>query len=376
SLTIYNLNLEIKKLNKTILEKDKKIEKLLEEIDRLKNKNNKNSSNSSKPSSTNMTTPKKKTGSNIYNYRVKTGKKCGGQYGHIGHSLSKRYVEELIDKKKIEVREFTHIIKGKSSKENTIKYKLGIEIKPYAEKHIFKYDKNSIDILSAEYYTDVTYDNSIKALSIELGAYNVISYDRLSDFFNVITDGIIQISKGNLVNILYEFSNKCEPTLEILEDEILNNKYTYTDETGTKFNGKNMYVRNYSNENTVIYKAHKNKGHNPIKEDNILTRFCGGIMGDHDTTLQKYGTKNYECNIHVGRYLEELIQNIKDITWPIKMKDLMFRMNNTRKIAISFGLKKFNKEKIDEYIKEFDNLLKLAMEENKSIKSSYYKDKT
>lgn len=369
------LNETIKDLTKQLSQANEQNQKLQEEIDRLKNKNNKNSSNSSKPPSTNMTTPKRKTGSNIYNYRTKSGKRPGGQYGHDGHSLSKKYVEELIDNKKLEVREFTHIIKGKPSKENTVKYKLGIEIKPYVEKHIFKYDEKSVDTLPTEYYTDVTYDNSIKALSIELGAYNVISYGRLSDFFSVITDGVIQISKGNLVNILYEFSNKCEPTLEILENEILNSKHTYTDETGTKFNGKNMYVRNYSNENTVIYKAHKNKGHPPIKRDNILTRFCGGIMGDHDTTLQKYGTKNYECNIHVGRYLEELIQNIPDIIWPIKMKELIFRMNNTKKMAISFGLEKFDKDKIKEYEKEYDNLLKLAREENKGIKSSYYKDK-
>ena len=252
------LNETIKDLTKQLSQANEQNQKLQEEIDRLKNKNNKNSSNSSKPSSTNIITPKRKTGSNIYNYRIKSDKKPGGQYGHVGHSLSKKYVEELIDKKKIEVRDFTHIIKGKSSKENTVKYKLGIEIKPYAEKHIFKYDENSMDTLPTEYYTDVTYDNSIKALSIELGAYNVISYDRLSDFFSVITDGVIQMSKGNLVNILYEFGNKCVPTLEILENEILNSKYTYTDETGTKFNGKNMYVRNYSNESTVIYKAHKN----------------------------------------------------------------------------------------------------------------------
>ena len=244
-----------------------------------------------------MTTPKKKTGANIYNYRIKTGKKCGGQYGHIGHSLSKKNVEELIDNKKIEVREYTHIIKGKSTRENIIKYKLGIEIKPYVEKHIFKHDESSENALPSEFYTDVTYDNSIKVLSIELSAYHVISYDRLSDFFNVITDGVIQISKGNLVNILYEFSNKSNPTLKVLEEDILNSKYNHTDETVTKFNGKNMYV------------------------------------------------------------------------------ELIFRMNNTRKIAISFGLKKFDKDKINGYIEEFDNLLELAKEENKCIKSSYYKDK-
>ena len=44
-------------------------EKLQNEIDRLKNQNNKNSSNSSKPSSTNIVTPKSKTGANLYNYR-------------------------------------------------------------------------------------------------------------------------------------------------------------------------------------------------------------------------------------------------------------------------------------------------------------------
>lgn len=70
SLVIYSLNLEIKKLNKQ-LDKDKEIiKKLTDEIDKLKNQNNKNSNNSSKPSSTNNVTPKKKTGANLYNYRV------------------------------------------------------------------------------------------------------------------------------------------------------------------------------------------------------------------------------------------------------------------------------------------------------------------
>lgn len=369
------LNETIKDLTKQLSQANEHIQKLQEEIDRLKNKNNKNSSNSSKPSSTNITTPKKKNGPNTYNYRIKSGKKPGGQYGHKGHSLNKKYVEELINNKRVEVREFTHIINGNSSKKHTIKYKLGIEINPYVEKHIFKYNENVDNKLPKEYYTDVTYDNSIKALSIELGSYDLISYDRLNDLFSVLTNGVIQISNGSLVNILYEFSNKSLPTLNVLEENILNSKTTYTDETGTKFNGKNMYVRNYSNESTVIYKAHKNKGHKPILEDNILPRFCGGIMGDHDTTLQKYGTKNYECNIHLGRYLEELIQNVKDIVWPIKMKNLIFRMNKTRKIAMSFGLKKFSKEKVDEYKNEYDSLLSLAKEENRNIKSSYYKEK-
>lgn len=183
----------------------------------------------------------------------------------------------------------------------------------------------------------------------------------------MVTNNVITLSNGTLVNFLYEFSNKSEDTIKNLEKDILNGKNTFTDETGTKFNKKNMFVRNYSNENTVVYKAHKNKGHKPIIEDNILPNFFGGIMGDHDTTLYSYGTKNYECNIHLGRYLEELIQNVLNIKWVSKMKELIFRMNNTKNIAIQYGVKKFDRNKIKEYEIEFDNILKIAEDENKNI---------
>ena len=74
SLEIYELKEELKKYKKLNEEAQKKIEKLLEENEKLKNQNNKNSSNSSKPSSTDMFKPKK-SGPNLYNSRVKSGKK-------------------------------------------------------------------------------------------------------------------------------------------------------------------------------------------------------------------------------------------------------------------------------------------------------------
>lgn len=231
SLTIYNNNLQIENLTKELQRVNELNEKLTEEIDRLKNQNNKNSNNSSKPSSTNIVTPKKKTGANLYNYRIKSGKKCGGQFGHNPHTLSKKEIEELIEKKKIEVRTIYHKIQGNEKKKPIVKYRLGIEIKSYVEKHIFQYDKNTKETLPKSFYTDVTYGNSIKTLSIELGTYNVISYERLSDFFRVITNETINISKGTLVNFLYEFSNKSKSTIENLEENFLNRSIGYTDET-------------------------------------------------------------------------------------------------------------------------------------------------
>lgn len=121
---ISSLNNTINELIKSNMDKDKQIEKLLNDIDRLKNQNNKNSSNSSKPSSTNITTPKKKTSANLYNYRTETNKKIGGQFGHNGHNLNKDIVEELIKTKKIKVIEIKHKIKGCSKLDNIVKYRL------------------------------------------------------------------------------------------------------------------------------------------------------------------------------------------------------------------------------------------------------------
>jgi len=59
----------------------------------------------------------------------------------------------------------------------------------------------------------------------------------------------------------------------------------FTDETSSKYNKSKIYIRNYSNDNTVLYKSHKRKGHKAVNEHNILPRFTGGIVHDHDTAM-------------------------------------------------------------------------------------------
>ena len=359
----------ITNLEKTIKVKEETIQKLLNEIDRLKNQINKNSSNSSKPSSTDIGKPKK-SGANLYNSRKTTTNKIGGQKGHKGHGLTKEKIEKLIKENNIETRIIYHNSNNRNKKD-VVKYKIGLETKVYVEKHIFKHDEKSNNKIPKEFQTDVTYDNSIKALTIELGTYNVIAYDRLSEFFNVLSNGIINISNGTLVNFLKEFSNKAKSSIKNLENNLLNKDIMYTDET----TNDNWYVRNYSNEETVLYKPHKRKGHKQIEEHNILPKYTGAIVHDHDTTMYKYGSKNIECIVHVGRYLEELIQNIKEITWPKKLKELLFNTNYERKELQRRSITSFSNQQIKGIEEEYDFLIKIAKKENQSINSSFYKDK-
>lgn len=368
------LKTTIETLTKQLKETNELNKKLEEENDRLKNQINKNSNNSSKPSSTNIVTPKKKTGANLYNYRKKTNRKPGGQKGHIGHTLSKDKIEELVKEDKVKVKVIYHETNNKNKKD-IIKYRLGLDINVCVEKHIFKHNENTKETLPKEFYTDVMYDNKIKALSIELGIYNVVAYDRMSEFFNVISNGILNISNGTLVNFVNEFSNNSNKIIKEFENEVLNSKTMFTDETSGKYNKTKIYIRNCSNDNTVIYKSHKRKGHKAIEDQEILTKYTGGIVHDHDTTMYSYGTKHYECIIHLGRYLEEIIENVKEVKWPKEMKKMLFEANEERKKLIKKGGCHFTKEQEEEYIKKYDEIITLSREENKNIKSKFYKEK-
>ena len=162
---ISSLNNTIKELVNSNIEKDKIIDKLLEERDKYKNHSDKNSSNSGKPSSTDIAKPKK-SGANLYNSRIKTNTKVGGQKGHKGHGLTKEKIEELKSKSDIKEQVIEHIIKGNSSNEPIIKYRVGISFIPYIEKHVFIYNEDSNDILPKEFYTDVAYTNELKSLVV------------------------------------------------------------------------------------------------------------------------------------------------------------------------------------------------------------------
>lgn len=351
-----------------------KIDMLLEEIEKLRNQNNKNSSNSSKPSSTDIIKPKK-SGANLYNSRVKSNNKPGGKKGHIGASLSKGKIEKLIKDKDVEVIEKVHYINS-DDKVTKIKYRIGLKFVPYIERHTFVYDENSKEKLPTEFYTDVTYSNELKSLIVFMNVHNVLSVKRLTEFIDIISNGVIEMSQSTIINIMKEFSNKCTASIDNIISDVLGSKVCYTDETVEKINKKNGYVRNYSDDNSVVYKSHFNKGHNPIKEDGILPLYTGIIMGDHDTTLDSYGIKRIECNVHLGRYTVEITENVFDAPWAEKMKTLLETGSKTREYAKLYGLSKFNDDDYDFYSNKFDQIIEEAKNETKNMKSSFYKKKS
>ena len=147
---------EIDRLKNQISQKESIENKDKYKIDKLTSQVNKNSSNSGIPTSMEIGNKKEKTGPNTYNLREKSSKKTGGQVGHKGKTLTKKDIEKEIENGDVKVVEIIHHVKGKK-KENTVKYRIGIKIETYVEKHIFIYDENATEVLPKEFYSDVRY---------------------------------------------------------------------------------------------------------------------------------------------------------------------------------------------------------------------------
>ena len=366
---------EIERLKKEIEKKNTTYDNKDYTIDKLTNQLNKDSTNSSIPTSKESIKNSIKRRTNTYNHRTTSSNTSGGQYKHDGTTLTKEKIEKKIKDNKLEVREIKHYVDGKKYKNSFEKYRIGIEVNTYVEKHFFIPTNESKDILQKEFYSDVTYNNDLKSIVLLLGNYCCLPYNKITELISDLTNNVVSLSEGTIDNIYEEFSNKTEETLLNITNNLLNGTYQHTDETVTKENGKDSYYRGYANKENVIYKYHNKKGDKPIEEDGILPRFLGTLITDHDIGMFKYGTNNQDCVVHFGRYCIEQDQNITITYWQMLIYNLLLKFERNRRILIKFGANKFNQHEIKLMEEEYDTILELAKFENQFITSTYWKEK-
>ena len=364
---------EIKRLKEELSKKNKNIDKDYL-IDKLNNQINKDSFNSSIPTSKEIGKSHNRR-TNTYNHRKHSFNTTGGQYNHKGITLTKQNLEEKIKKNELEVREIIHYIKGKSNKQNIIKYKVGIAINTCIEKHIFIHHEKANELLPKKFYSDVSYKNDLKAIIVLLGNYCSLPYNKIKEIISNFTNGAIDLSEGTIDNIYTEFARKSEPSILNITKNLLNSKCQHTDETVTSENGKDTYYRGYANSLNVLYKYHHKKGDIPIEEDGILNNYFGTVISDHDTGVFKYGINNQDCIVHFGRYCMEQEQNITTTSWQMDLYNLLLKFERNRKIIFQYGSEKFQDNELDYMEREYDFVIQRAKEENESIQSTYWKEK-
>jgi len=363
--------IEVVKLNDRIglLEKEnggliQQVHCLTDDNERMKRIINNDSSNSSLPPSTDL----KGKGANTYNTREKSNKKCGGQIGHKGTTLTKSEVENKIENGDLQHKVISF---GKQKGDYVSKYVLDLQILPTATELRFYADKTGRIVVPKEYQSDVIYGPIIKSIAVDLYSEGAVANDRICEFINAISGNKLNLSQGSIYGFCHAFAQKSEDSIAQIYEELMNAKTVYTDSTAVTINGKQAHIRNQSIDNAVLYSPMEKKDIATLKVTGILPKYCGTLVHDHETALYHFGTRHGECIVHLMRYLKKNTEESKN-AWSGELTSLFSTMNGERKKRISSD-SSFTDVEISNYEDEYDRILLEGRSANKGTSGKYAK---
>lgn len=308
---------EIAGLKETIARQDVRIKDLEDKL-------SKNSSNSSKPPSSDGF--KKVIKSN----RKKTHRKQGGQSGHKGHKL------EMVDNpdttKKIELKVCEHC-------KTDLKYSDKIETRrqvfdiPKISRKVIEYRTYSTECpccgkSTSSKFPDgvnrpVQYGENIRALVVYLSQYQLIPYERTTEFLTDLFQ--FPISQGTLYNILNECYNNLEKVEKSIVQKIKEKSVVHFDESGGYCEKIRQWFHVVSTEYLTFYSIHRNRGTKAIDDIGILPELKGIAVHDCYSSYFKYDKRHILCNPHLLRELKFLYEECKQ-PWAEEMEKLILEI--------------------------------------------------
>ena len=285
----------------------------------LANRLNLNSTNSSKPPSSDPNRKKKP--------QSKTGKKPGGQKGHVGTTLKKvddpEKVELIkIDRSKLPAGRYREV--GFDSRQ-VFDIDISRVVTEYRAQ-ILEDDKGNRFVAS---FPDgvtkaVQYGTGLKAHSVYMSQFQLVPYNRIQDYF---ADQLhIPVSEGSIFNfnkqafrLLADFENQAN-------NELAASYFAHADETGINIGGKGHWLHCVSNDDWTLYYPHEKRGTEAMNEMGVLPRFKGILCHDHWRPYYKYDCTHALCNAHHLRELTRAWEQDGQ-TWAKKLKTLLETIN-------------------------------------------------
>lgn len=313
-LTKEELFLTKEKLEITLVEN----EKLKKKVAELSHK--KNSSNSSLPPSTDIK-PKPKS------LRQRSGKKSGGQPGHMGTTLefcSNPKIIDHIDEKCPQCgTDYTDTAILKERRQVWDIPPIVIEViehRVYERKCVC--GKCSVSSFPEDVKAPISYGRNIETLCGYFSARQYVSISRIKEIFADVFN--LPISEGTIVNKIKSLTKRCLPHYDAIHKEVQNSSCVGTDETGGKVNGKLHWLWTWQTKLCTFIVVSANRGYETI-EKYFPEGFRESVLV-HDCWKAHFITKakgRQICLAHILRELQYFIE--KRNKWSYELARLIWK---------------------------------------------------
>lgn len=304
-------NHELYEAKAALYEAEEKIAGLMARI-------NKDHTNSSKPSSQN---PNHKT---IPNGREKSGRKPGGQKGHVHHERKRMEPTQAIAIPAPSIYRDDPNFKetGNTVRKQLVKLHVGVEVVEYTTPE-FRNQTTGQRVHAAfpeGLKDEVTYDGTVKAFAYLLNNECYVSIGKTQNFIKEVTGGNLDLSTGLICSLSKQFSEQTKEERDEIFRKLFSSPVMHADFTFGRMNGSQTSVMICAAGDTVLYQGRPKKGDEGVA-GSPLEFYDGILVSDHEAALIKHGSKNQECMAHIKRYLINSIENEKGLTWNTKMKE-------------------------------------------------------
>jgi len=329
------------------------MEMLLMLVALLLNRVTLNSKNSSKPPSSDPNRVKSR--------RKPSGKRSGGQPGHVGTTL-----EKIDDPDEIRVLKVDRRRLPKGHQYSVV----GFESRQVFDidicRVVTEYQAQVVEDEQGRQFVApfpdgvdhaVQYGNQLKAHAVYLSQYQLLPYKRIQEYF---ADQLqIPLSEGSLFNFNRQAFLQLAEFEQIAQWHLEQSDVCHADETGINIDSQRHWLHCLSNESWTLYLAHRKRGTEAMNAMGVLPRYQGILCHDHWKPYYTYTNCTHAlCNAHHLRELTRAWEQDGQ-QWAKKMEDLLLEINE----AVNKQGGALTRQQARKYRQAYRSLLKRAGDE-------------
>jgi transposase len=332
---------------------------LSERLQQVEDRLSKNSSNSGKPPSTDgyeKPAPKSR--------RRRSGKKSGGQKGHVGHTLKMVEKPDEIVVHPVDscahCRKSLKRVKAAGVEKRQVLDLPGVRLLATEHQAEIKNCPECRKLTKAAFPIGVTqavqYGQRIKSQMVYFHEYQLLPLERttetLHDLYNQ------DIAEDTILFACQELAKKVAPVQAAVKDHL-----TYTakvvrfDESGARVTGKLHWFHVSCTEYLTYYAVHAKRGKIAMNAIGILPNFKGRAIHDDLSSYFLYGCRHGLCNTHHLRSLEFLLERHPQ-AWVKKLKELLLEIKAAVERAVSKAKTKLSAKTLANFSSRYDAILK------------------